>query len=221
MDRNPWKSIWLHPRATIRGILAENPRKSLWLLAWIYGFTSLLNGFQSFPLAIRTGFIPVFILAVVLAPFWGYLFFAIWSWVVIFVGKLLKGRATFETARAAYAWSCVPLLANSVLWILLSVFFNQLLFFGSQTNQVLSDPAVTVLFIILIGKLVFSIWSLVLYLQTLAEVQQFSILRSIGNVILASILIGIVCILFRIIFLQSMNSLSAATTMNWIVQFAQ
>ena len=51
--------------------------------------------------------------------------------------------------------------------------------------------AVAALFIIMIGKLVFTIWSIVIYLQALAEVQQFSIIRAIVNVILASLLVGI------------------------------
>ncbi len=188
---SPWRSIWCNPRSTIRSIVDTNPNRSLWILAFIYGFTALLNGFQTFPIALRVGLIPMVGITIILAALWGYLFFAVWSWAVLVTGKLFGGKATFATARAAYAWSCVPLLGNFCLWILLVVLFGSILFFGPQPHLVLSKPAITFLFILLLGKIVFSIWSIVVYLQALAEVQSYSVLRAIGNVILAAIFLGI------------------------------
>lgn len=183
--------MWCNPRSTIRGIVERNPKQSLWILAFIYGFTTLLNGFQSFPIAMRIGLIPMFAVTLVLAVVWGYVFFAIWSWAILLTGKLFKGKASFATVRAAYAWSCVPLLGNVVLWLILVILFGSLLFFGPQPNLMLTGPQVTLLFLLLLGKVVFSIWSLVLYLQALAEVQSFSVLRSIGNVIVATIFLAV------------------------------
>lgn len=188
---NPWRSIWFNPRSTIRNIVHENPNRSLWLLAFVLGLTSLFNGFQSFPIALRVGLIPMFAIALLLAALWGYLIFAVWSWAVLLTGKLFKGKATFMAARAAYAWSCVPLLGNVCLWLVLVSFFGSILFFGPQPNLVLSGSTVTLLFFLLIGKVVLSIWSIVIYLQALAEVQSYSVLRAIGNVILAAIFLGI------------------------------
>lgn len=190
-NENPWLTMWCNPRSTIRRIVETNPNQSLWLLAFIYGFTVLLNGFQSYPIAIQIGIWPMFGLALILAPFWGYLLFSIWSWAVVVTGKLLQGKATFVTARAAYAWSCIPLLCNVALWLILILFFSPILFFGPQPHLVMTGPTITLLFLLLIGKVVFSIWSIVLYLQALAQVQFFSVLRSIGNVILAAIFLAL------------------------------
>ena len=74
------------------------------------------------------------------------LFFAIWSAVVVWVGKLLKGQATFETARAAYAWSSVPLAGNIPLWLLLVLFYSQFLFFGMHDQIVMPGAAMLLLF---------------------------------------------------------------------------
>ena len=131
------------------------------------------------------------LIAVIFAPFWGYAFFSMWSYVVVWVGRLFKGQATFQQARAAYAWSAVPLMVNVPLWLLLVLINGDLQFFGVQDQIMIDGPAVLVLFLILIGKLVFAIWSVVLYLQALAEVQQFSVLRAVGNVILSSLCMGI------------------------------
>ncbi len=204
----------------------HDSKKCLWILAFIYGFASLLNTFQSVPIAVQIGFLPMILVALVLATFWGYVFFSVWSWVVLLTGKLFKGKATFATARAAYAWSCVPLLGNFVLWILLIIFYGNLLFYGPQPHLMLSGPAVTILFIILIGKLVFAIWSIILYLQALAEVQRYSVLRSIGNVIVAAIVMGIVfAILWTLLLLLMASGGSPAATASvdcnftdWLVQ---
>lgn len=190
-DQSPWLSIWMRPRETIQAIAAQNPRQSLWLLAFIYGFTSLLNGFQSFPLAQQYGIVGILLISVIIAPLWGYLFFAIWSYVVLWVGKLFKGQGNFDSIRAAYAWSCVPLVANILLWLVLMVFYGDFLFFSVQ-DPVMLPGSVAILFLMLIVKLVFSIWSIVIYLQALAQVQQFSILHAIGNVVAASVAIGLV-----------------------------
>ena len=188
---NPWRSIWCNPRSTIRSIIEENPKRSLWLLAFICGVTSLFNGFQSFPIAIQIGLIPMLAIAVILAPIWGYIVFAIWSWAVLVTGKLFRGKATFVTARAAYAWSCVPLLVNLWIWLLLVFLYGRILFFGPQPNLVLGGATITIIFLFLICKVIFSIWSIVIYLQALAEVQSYSVLRAIGNVILAAIFLAI------------------------------
>ena len=107
-----------------------------------------MNCFQSFPIALHLGIVPMLLISVVLAPFWGYLFFAILSAVVVWVGKLLKGQATFKTARAAYAWSSVPLAGNIPLWLLLVFFYSNILFFGLQDQIIMPKSAMIFFFIL-------------------------------------------------------------------------
>ncbi|MES2274148.1 MAG: YIP1 family protein [Chlamydiota bacterium] len=211
-SHSPWISIWVRPRATIARIVTENPNRSLWLLAAIYGFSSVLNLFQSASLGSFLGPLPILILALILSPFWGYATFAIWSWVVMWTGKIFKGRGDFPTIRAAYAWSCVPLIINVPLWLLMIVLFGQELFLNFPEGHLLSQGQITLLFLILIAKVVLAIWSLIIYLNTLAEVQQYSILRAILNVIVAAILLGIVLGLLWMLALFALGA-SAQPTM--------
>ncbi|MBF8263896.1 MAG: hypothetical protein HW387_1561 [Parachlamydiales bacterium] len=162
------------------------------------------------------------LISIVIAPFWGYAFFSIWSYVVVWVGRMFKGQGSFDAVRAAYAWSCVPLIGNIPLWLLLLFFYADFVFFGAQ-DQVVLPGAVALLFLILIGKLVFAVWSIVIYLQALAQVQQFSILRSIGNVVAASLVIGmasaIIWVLAVIIFSAFMPSVPVDVHhTGWFVQ---
>ena len=206
-EHNPWLSIWTQPRATIRKIITVNPKRSLWLLAAIYGFSSLLNSFQSATLGTQMGMLPIFLIALILSPIWGFIVFGVWSWVVSWTGKWLKGRGDFQEVRAAYAWSCVPLTINGLLWIVMILIFGHVLFLNFPEGHALNNGQATALFLILIAKVVLAIWSLVIYLNALAEVQQFSVLRAIGNVILSGIIIGVV---LGILWTLSLYAMGAA-----------
>lgn len=192
-EKNAWLSIWAHPRETIRRIVAENKDKSLWLLASIYGFSSLLSSFQSLSLGSIFGVLPIFLLALIFAPIWGYVAFSIWSWVVTWSGKWLKGSGDFRGVRAAYAWSCVPLVVSDLIWLAMLVLFGVSLFMSPAAGgQVFPQGQMALLLVLLLAKVVLSVWSLVIYINTLAEVQKFSALRAIGNIVIAGILIGVV-----------------------------
>lgn len=189
--KNPWLTIWTQPRATIAQIVRENPNRSLWWLAAIYGFSSLLGLFQSMALGTSVGLVGIVLLAIIFSAIYGYIGFAIWSAFVLWVGKLFKGHATFKTIRASYAWSCVPVIVNIPLWVLVIVLFGQQVFMNFQNA---GEPSVVLffLFFILAVKVIVAIWSLVIFINALAEVQKYSILRSIGNILVAGIILGIV-----------------------------
>lgn len=195
--QNPWLTIWTEPRATIARVVAENPNRSIWPLAWVYGFCSLMNLSQSIELGAVMGTAGILILNALLAPFWGYVSFSIWSAVVAFVGKWLKGQGSFQTVRAAYAWSYVPVVLNIPLWLLMVILFGHQLFLDLPNAQVLPYAEVMVLFGILIAKVILAVWSLVIYINALSEVQKFSVLRAIINLVLAGL---ILMILFSLVW---------------------
>ncbi len=214
-SRNPWFSIWTQPRATIAQVVAENPNRSLWGLAWIYGFCSLMNMFQSMVLGTALGMIAIVILAAILAPFWGWINFSVWSWVVHGIGKWFKGRGTFQTVRAAYAWSCVPILLNIPLWLLMVVLFGHQLFLNYPDAHLIPQGTVAILFVILVIKVVLAIWSLVIYLNALAEVQGYSILKAILNIVVAGVILGIVLFVIWSLLIYALGGVAASTFMFW------
>jgi hypothetical protein len=213
--QNPWVSIWTKPRATISKIVAENPDRSLWLLAAIYGFCSLMNMFQTVALGSALGIFAVIVLALILSPLYGYVSFSIWSWFVFQVGKWFKGQGTFKEVRSAYAWSCVPILVNIPLWLLMVFLFGHQLFLNFPDAHLLSTVQVFVLFIILIAKVVLSIWSLVIYLNTLSEVQSFSVLRAILNVVVSGLILSIIFFVLWSLLIYAVGGVAASPFMLW------
>jgi len=211
----PWLSIWTRPRATISQITAENPYRSLWLLAAIYGFCSLMNLFQSMTLGTALGTAGILILAIVLAPFWGWINLSIWSGFVFWIGKWFKGDGSFATVRSAYAWSCVPLIVNIPLWLLMVILFGHQLFLNFPNAHLLSNGEMMLLFAILVIKVVLAIWSLVIYLNALAEVQKFSVLRAICNVVVAGVVVGIIVFVLWSLLAYALGGMAAAAFMFW------
>lgn len=194
-SQNPWVSIWFNPRATIARIVATNPNRSLWILAAIYGFTSILNLFQSGTVGTQLSPLAILLIAVIFSPLWGYVSFAVWSGFVAWTGKWFKGKAKFSAIRAAYAWSCVPFVFHIPLWLWMIFQFGKQLFNNFPDQNLLTQSQVTLLFIIMIVKLVLAIWSLVIYVNALAEVQDYSILKAILNLVVAGIIVILLLVL--------------------------
>ncbi len=208
-QKNPWLTIWTEPRATIAQIVKINPNRSLWWLAAIYGLSSLFNLFQSMALGNSVKVIGIVILAIIIAPIYGYISFWIWSGFVYWIGKLFKGQATFKAVRASYAWSCVPIIVNIPLWFLMIGVFGQKVFMSMQDpNQM---PAhMFVLLAISIVKVIVFIWALVIFINALSEVQKYSVVRSILNIVLSGVVLGIIFfVLWMLLYASSGVAMSS------------
>lgn len=212
VKKNPWLNIWIHPRDTIRKIVAENSNKGLWILAIIYGFSSLLGMFQSVSLGTHLGAISIFLIALVMSPIWGYLFFSIWAWIIYWTGRLFKGEGTIKDVRATVAWASVPTIVSDLVWIMSMMMFGAALFVTPDgLNNQLAQNSTYLLLAFALIKVVMSVWTLVIGISALAEVQGFSILRAIGNIILGCIFTLIIAAIVSLIFILIMGSLEPRT----------
>ncbi len=155
------------------------------------------------------GTLGLLILAIIIAPFYGYVSFSIWSWFVSWVGKWFKGHGSFQTVRAAYAWSCVPIILNIPLWLLMVISFGHQLFLNFPDAHLLPSSQVLLLFIILIAKVVLAIWSLVIYLNALAEVQKYSVLRAILNVVVAGVILAVIMFVIWSLLFYAVGSVAS------------
>lgn len=199
---NPWLSMWSRPKATIRKIIDYNPNYRLIALSSIYGFVSLISSSQSFSLGQQINFYLLLFLCLIIAPVWGYIMFSISSFFIHLTGKWLKGEAKYKEIRACIAWSNVPMIGSFLLWVLLIIIFKADLFKDFPQSYELTSVERSGLFLILLAQMILSIWILVLYINSLAEAQKFSVGKSILNIIFAVVLfIGLFLIISIIYFL--------------------
>lgn len=205
---NPWLSMWTKPKATIRKIIEFNPNYRLFLLAAIYGFVSLVSSSQSFSLGQTINFFTVLFLCLIVSPLWGYVIFSISSFFIYFTGKWLKGAAKYKEVRACIAWSNVPMIGNVILWVFLLLIFKQDLLNDFPGSYPITSPQRGALFAILLAQMILSIWVIVLYINSLAEVQMFSVGKAILNIIISVLFFIAIFFVISIVYFLILKGLS-------------
>lgn len=191
---NPWFSIWTQPRQTIRAIVARHPRYHFFYLAALYGLQNVLFYATYYSVGLTFHFAIVLLLAVVLSPLIGIVWFYFYGWLLHFTGRWLKGEAPFSHVQAALAWSKVPLVINILMWFILLAFTSEGMFI-----QYVSAPSI---FFINAITLITGIWSLVILIQGIREVQNFSVWRTIGNLVIAYVIFAV--FIFALSFLYGL-----------------
>jgi hypothetical protein len=182
---NPWKTMWLRPRATIRALVAHDPTKDVDRLAILMGITQVIEQNSVVDGTFQSVLVLLAIAAVV-GPIGGLIGIRISGAVSGWIGRKLGGTATNDEVRAAYAWSAVPRITA----LPLQLFFLLILPFFS------ANPAIGSLLVVLgVVLIVLGVWELVLTVATLAEVHRFSIGRAIGTLVLPFVVIGGIALL--------------------------
>jgi hypothetical protein len=191
--------MWTSPRPTIRAIVDSDPKRSFFWLAAIYSLQSILFMANYLSLGLTYNLAVILIIAIVLSPLIGAIFFYVYGWLFYISGRWLGGAAPASHVRAAFAWSKVPLLINLAMWFILLIFSTENIFI-----QYSAGPSL--LFINFIA-LISGVWCLVLLIQSLREVQGFSIGKAIGNTLLGYALGFLLSFVLSFVFTTLLQSL--------------
>ncbi|MBF8263897.1 MAG: hypothetical protein HW387_1562 [Parachlamydiales bacterium] len=189
-NANPWFSMWKKPRTTIRSIVQVNPRYGVVYLATAYALQNLFYFANVYSVGHRLGFFAVLIPMLVLAPIVGMAWLYYSGWVFYITGRWLGGIAPAVHLRAVVAWSNVPTILTVAMWCIFLLTRAESVFLFPMTGP-------TLVFVNLI-ILILGVWTFVLFLQSLREVQGFSLGRALANLLLAGTVSG------AIIFLAAM-----------------
>ncbi|MDN3508767.1 MAG: YIP1 family protein [Candidatus Neptunochlamydia sp.] len=194
---NPWLSIWVHPRKTIRALVEYNTNYRLVTFCVVYGFQYILQILQYLSLVEGTSLLFVILLALIFSIPMGYIVFNVLSAFYFWVGKLIKGKGSFKQIRAATYWSTVPMVVTCLVWIVLMVLHgNSFFVVGYEAKLVGTAAAISIGLGII--QLVIAIWGLIILLHALGEVQGFSVWMTLLNLVLAGLAIFI--LLFLIVW---------------------
>ena len=191
---NPWLSIWVNPRKTIRALVEYDVSFCFIVMCAIYGFLYMLQISQFLALGQSSSLLIIIILSAVLAIPAGYIVFNISSFFAFLLGKLIKGKGSFKQIRAATYWSTVPMVVVLLFWIFCIIINGNSLFVPGYEKR-LVESAATINIVISIAQFVLAIWGLIIYLHALGEVQGFSAWMALLNVFLAGLTIFILLFL--------------------------
>ena len=136
-----------------------------------------------------------------LSLFAGMILITVSSGLLFMTGKWIGGAASFLQIRCAVSWSNITNLVSVFMWVSLVAVFQQELFTDLFVTASFTQKESMLLTGIFLIQTVMSIWSLVILVQSLAEVQGFSswksilnILVSVGLIVAAAWLLGLLLV---------------------------
>lgn len=190
-EMNPWRSIWFRPQKTIASIVKKDPERLVPDLAVFGGVISALNGAFESKLGDNYGVIGIVFVSICFGAIFGLLALYIFSALIHWTGKWLNGKAPIEHIRSALSWSNVPIIWTLIFWIIAIAIFQKELF-QSDIPTIKSHFFLAFIYaIFFLWLIVVQWWTFLIFLRCLGQVQNFSIWKSILNVILPFVIIFI------------------------------
>ncbi len=198
---NPFLTIWTRPRATIRGIVRTDPNHHVVPLAMAGGIVQALDQAATRNAGDALSLSAILAIAIVGGPIGGLVGLYFWGWLLGLTGRWLGGQADSVEVRAALAWPMVPMLASiPILGIQLALIGHEI--FTSQTPYLEAHPGLGIVLAATgVLEVVLGIWSFVVLLKCVGEVQGFSAWRALGAMFVAGLLIIVPLILLVVLIL--------------------
>jgi hypothetical protein len=177
---SPWRTIWLSPRATIRRLVDAEVRPSWVPVVALAALHQAVMSLQVDPtdgtLSFARSAMPVVI--AVLQLLFGVL---VGPFLLAFVGGWLGGDADPADIRQSVAWSNVPYAVATVCWIpILAAFGGQ----AFREDLAAESPLQWIALPMFLAIGAAALWSFVLQVITLAEVQRFSNARALASILI-------------------------------------
>jgi len=194
----PFLRIFFQPRATIRAIVDVDPRRHVVPIALVAGGLSAIPGAliagASGPLQQAGPFVAAF--ATVFGAVFGVIGLYIGGWLLTFTGWQLGGTATPRLVRAAVAWSNVPSIVGSAIAVVALVTGVAAIPAYDPESPFRVGGTLSGLNPVFLG---FAIWSFVISLVCLSEVNGFSVVRAILAYVLIAVEVGILVAILVIV----------------------
>jgi len=189
-DESPFFTVWEAPRETIRHLVATDPRRGV---NWLFFAAGAVGGLDAASRWAQTWDVPPYVvpLACVAVGLLGIPTGHANAWYKRWVGSLLGGTATQSQVAAASAWAGVPVIAgNGGLWLVRIGLYGRELFSTEHPTLDAASRLVGITFNL--AAALFAVWAVVISVAAFAEVNRFSILRSIATSILAAVIVATV-----------------------------
>jgi signal peptidase I len=204
----PWLSVWLKPGNTIELILAEHPRRGVWLLAVLVGISGIVGQLVSAGWATQLlgwrEIVGITLLGALFGIIGLYLYGLCFRW----SGRMFGGPVPAADLRPLAAWGSFPNVASLVICLAVLIWLK---FFGGTVSAVKPETLVITMQAI---ATVLSFWSLILFLLMIARVQRFGFWRTIGSsaigFLLLLLLLCAIVVPFRTFLFQPFNTPSGS-----------
>lgn len=192
--------MWVKPRNTIRYIIQTNPTQFVLIIAMLSGIFQVLGNFAQKGYGDYISLLNMYLISIIAGPVLGLISFYLFGALLNWTGKWIGGTADSEKIRAAYAWGLVPYITLKLVLVIPEILFFGNDIYRSDMTLVLESTLLMVLFVFtVLLEIIGWIWTTIILLKALGEVQGFSAWKALGNVLLAFLVIFIALFLFILV----------------------
>jgi hypothetical protein len=185
-DRDVLTHIWVYPRKVFRFIHETGYTNYFYLLLIVSGIISTLQ--RKLDKGIEQNeVVSVFIMAILFGGLFGWLGTYIYASLISFTGKWLDGKAKTHRILRTLAYANIPFVCSIIVYII------QLYFIKYDTlNTSFSEGERDTIFYMFISiNAILTLWTVVLSVVGIAEVQAFSIGKAILNLVLPWLMLAV------------------------------
>ena len=197
---NPWFSMWMRPRETVRQMLHTGQSRHLALLAILGGIGVFLDQIVFASLGESyAGRLVMLVVFVIGGAIVGLVGLTVYCWLLAFAGRSLGGVGTAADCRTAYAWSNIPnvwLLPVYIVTALAVVIYGSEALLADLFRRLDAGEEFSMLLFPVWLRAVFAIgmmsrlWQLVLTCQSIAEAHRVSSGKGLFTFMIANVMFG-------------------------------
>lgn len=188
-DKEVFTKIWTTPRQVFKFINNSQYEKYMFVLLVLSGISRAFDRASSGNMGDRMSLFSVIALCVVMGGLLGWLSYYIYAALISWTGKWLGGIETTYSILRVLAYAMIPAVCGMVLLIPQIAIFGQELFRSDADIYAMGQSHVLLLYGFALVEFALGIYSLVLLVIGVSEVQKISVGKSILNLILAVLVI--------------------------------
>lgn len=188
---NPWTSVWISPRKTVRHAIEHKLLKFVTILSIFTGIFYALDRAVVSNVGNDLSMMNILLMCFIAGGIGGIVGLWIHSGVFYYIGKWIGGKGSFEDMRLAVGISYIPLSVGLIIWIIDLFVLGDALF--SDMIEISIGQSIWSIFSGII-VVVFWVWSVFILIKGIAVVHRFSSWKGLLTVILPVVAIFILLI---------------------------
>lgn len=182
-DKEIFSKIWFNPRLVFRYLEQNSYGKYVSVLLVLAGINSATDRAIAGGMGDSMSLLIVLLITVVAGALLGWISFYIYAALISWTGRWLKGRSNTSSLLRVIAHAQIPSIVSLIL------VFAQIGVFGNDLFQTYPDltshmPLAVFYYLTIFLSTILSLWTFILLIVGVSEVQQFSIGKAILNVLL-------------------------------------
>lgn len=190
-DREIFTEIWTSPRKVFKYINDNSYDKFLYILLILAGISRAFDQASTKGLGEIMSLGAVLAICIVLGALLGWISFYIYAALLSWTGKWIEAKGNTDSLLRMSAYAMIPSIAAMILVIPQIILFGNEIFKNEMDIYSSGDIGEVSFYIFVLFEVILGLWTIVLFVIGVSEVQKISIGKSILNLLLPLLVIFI------------------------------